>query len=68
MVEWRRNHPVVLEGPKLALNGETFRKSLMELLCSNDRQPFAELPLEERKDLWLFGMENTKVFIERGQW
>ncbi|WP_305965354.1 hypothetical protein [Marinobacter salsuginis] len=40
----------------------------MELLCSNYRQPFAELRLEERKDLWLFGMENAKVFIEQGQW
>lgn len=25
----------------------------MEFLCPNHRQQFADLPLEERKDLWL---------------
>lgn len=40
----------------------------MEFLCPNHRQQFAELPLEERKDLWLFWMENAQACSEQGQW
>ncbi len=40
----------------------------MEFLCPNHRRHFAELPLEERKDLWLFWMENACTLSERGQW
>ena len=40
----------------------------MEFLCPNHRQQFADLPLEERKDLWLFWMENAQACSEQGQW
>lgn len=39
----------------------------MKFLCPNHRQQFADLPLEERKDLWLFWMENAKACSEQGQ-
>ena len=40
----------------------------MEFLCPNHRQQFSDLPLEERKDLWLFWMENAHDCSEQGQW
>lgn len=40
----------------------------MEFLCPNHRQQFADLSLEERKDLWVFWMENAYDFSQRGQW
>lgn len=40
----------------------------MNFLCPDHRQQFAQLPLEERKDLWLFWMENAHACGERGQW
>lgn len=40
----------------------------MDFLCPNHRRHFAELPLEARKDLWLFWMENACALSERGQW
>lgn len=40
----------------------------MKFLCPNHRQQFADLPLEERKDLWLFWMENAQACSEQGQW
>ncbi|WP_138439683.1 hypothetical protein [Marinobacter alexandrii] len=40
----------------------------MEFLCPTHRQQFANLSLEERKDLWLFWMENAHACIERGDW
>lgn len=40
----------------------------MEFLCTNHRQQFADMSVEERKDLWLFWMENAHACIERGDW
>ncbi|MCL7942763.1 hypothetical protein [Marinobacter sp. ATCH36] len=40
----------------------------MDFLCPNHRRQFAELPLQERKDLWLFWMENAHACSEREQW
>lgn len=40
----------------------------MKFLCPNHRLQFAQLSLEERKDLWLFWMENAHACSEQGQW
>lgn len=40
----------------------------MRFLCPNHRRQFAELPLEERKNLWLFWMENAHARSEQEQW
>ncbi|WP_166252836.1 hypothetical protein [Marinobacter salicampi] len=40
----------------------------MEFLCPTHRKQFSELPLEERKDLWQFWMENAYASCEQGQW
>lgn len=40
----------------------------MEFLCSNHRRQFEDLPLKERKDLWLFWMETAHACIEQNQW
>ncbi|MEX0603218.1 MAG: hypothetical protein WD623_00015 [Marinobacter sp.] len=39
----------------------------MDFLCPNHRKQFADLPLRERKDLWLFWMENACACGERGR-
>lgn len=40
----------------------------MEFLCPNHRRQFAELDPKERKDLWLFWMENAYACSEQCQW
>jgi hypothetical protein len=40
----------------------------MDFLCPAHRRQFAELPLEERQDLWLFWMENARAMMENGEW
>lgn len=40
----------------------------MDFLCPTHRRHFADLPLEERKDLWLFWMENAHTCSEQAQW
>lgn len=40
----------------------------MEFLCPAHRRHFANLPLEERKDLWLFWMKNAHTCSEQAQW
>ncbi len=40
----------------------------MNFLCPNHRLQFAQLSLEERKDLWLFWMENAHACSKQGQW
>lgn len=40
----------------------------MRFLCPNHRHQLAELPLEERKKLWLFWMENAHVRSVQEQW
>lgn len=40
----------------------------MEFLCPNHRQQFADLPLDERRDLWLFWMEYAYAYSQQGQW
>jgi hypothetical protein len=40
----------------------------MEFLCPNHRQHFADLPLQERKELWLFWMENAYACTEQQKW
>jgi hypothetical protein len=40
----------------------------MDFLCANHRQQFADLSLEERKDLWLLWMERARTCIETNRW
>lgn len=40
----------------------------MEFLCPNHRRVFADLPLDEQKELWLFWMENAFARYEKGDW
>ncbi len=40
----------------------------MNFLCSNHRRQFADLPLEERKDLWLSWMKEACACSEENQW
>lgn len=40
----------------------------MEFLCPTHRRQVADLPLKERKDLWLFWMENAHACSELAQW
>jgi len=40
----------------------------MEFLCPTHRRHFADLPLDERKELWLFWMENAHACSEHAQW
>ncbi len=38
----------------------------MEFLCPNHRRVFADLPLDEQKELWLTWMENAFARYEKG--
>lgn len=40
----------------------------MNFLCPNHRRQFADLPLEERKDLWLSWMKQACACSEEEQW
>lgn len=40
----------------------------MEFLCPNHRQRFADLPLQERKELWLCWMQNAHACSEQQRW
>lgn len=40
----------------------------MAFLCPNHRHQFIELVPEERKDFWLFWMENAYAYSEECQW
>lgn len=40
----------------------------MNFLCPNHRRYFADLPVNERKALWLFWMESAHACSEQDQW
>lgn len=44
------------------------KKNNMAFLCPNHRRQFTELVPEERRDLWLFWMENAYACSEDCQW